>query len=63
MCCGCGQAMQRIGQDVAEKLDYQPGVFTVERHVRGKWACRCCEKELKRCSSPPATSTRREARR
>jgi hypothetical protein len=21
--------MQRIGQDVAEKLDYQPGVFTV----------------------------------
>jgi hypothetical protein len=41
---GCGQAMQRIGQDVAEKLDYQPGVFTVERHVRGKWACRCCQK-------------------
>ena len=42
--CGCGQAMQRIGQDVAEKLDYQPGVFTVERHVRGKWVCACCEK-------------------
>lgn len=42
--CGCGQAMQRIGEDVAEKLDYQPGVFTVERHVRGKWVCACCEK-------------------
>ncbi len=42
--CGCGQAMQRIGEDVAEKLDYQPGVFTVERHVRGKWVCGCCEK-------------------
>lgn len=42
--CGCGQPMQRIGEDVAEKLDYQPGVFTVERHVRGKWACRCCQK-------------------
>ena len=42
--CGCGQAMQRIGQDVAEKLDYVPGVFTVERHVRGKWVCKCCEK-------------------
>ena len=40
--CGCGQPMRRIGEDVAEKLDYQPGVFTVERHVRGKWACRCC---------------------
>jgi len=42
--CGCGQVMQRIGEDVAEKLDYQPGVFTVERHVRGKWVCGCCEK-------------------
>jgi len=42
--CSCGQPMQRFGQDVAERLDYQPGVFTVERHVRGKWACRCCEK-------------------
>jgi transposase len=35
--------MKRIGEDVAEKLDYQPGVFTVERHVRGKWACAQCE--------------------
>ena len=43
---GCGQPMQRIGEDVAEKLDCQPGVFTVERHVRGKRVCRCCEKIL-----------------
>ena len=50
--CGCGQPMQRIGQDVAEKLDYQPGVFTVERHVRGKWACRCCQK-LVQAPVPP----------
>lgn len=41
---GCGQPMQRFGEDVAERLDYQPGVFSVERHVRGKWACRCCER-------------------
>jgi len=41
--CGCGQPLQRIGEDVAEKLDYQPGVFTVERHIRGKWVCKCCE--------------------
>jgi len=39
----CGQAMRRIGEDVAEKLDYQPGVFTVHRHVRGKWVCTCCQ--------------------
>lgn len=42
--CGCGCQMQRIGEDVSEKLDYQPGVFSVERHVRGKWACRHCER-------------------
>lgn len=42
--CACGCAMKRIGQDVAERLDYEPGVFTVERHVRGKWACAHCQK-------------------
>jgi len=41
--CGCGCQMKRVGEDVAEKLDYQPGVFSVERHVRGKWACAKCE--------------------
>lgn len=40
---GCGCQMKRIGEDVAEKLDYVPGVFTVERHVRGKWACAKCQ--------------------
>jgi transposase len=50
--CGCGQAMQRIGEDVAEKLDYQPGVFSVERHVRGKWVCRCCEKLVQAAVAP-----------
>lgn len=35
--------MQRIGEDVAEKLDYTPGTFTVERHIRRKWACAHCE--------------------
>ena len=41
--CRCGCQMKRIGQDVAEKLDYVPGVFSVERHIRGKWACAKCE--------------------
>ena len=40
---GCGCALKRIGEDVSEKLDYMPGVFTVERHVRGKWACVRCQ--------------------
>lgn len=41
--CKCGCAMKRIGEDVSEKLDYVPGVFAVERHIRGKWVCAECE--------------------
>ncbi len=41
--CRCACQLKRIGEDVAEKLDYMPGVFTVERHIRGKWICAQCE--------------------
>ena len=41
--CRCGCQLKRIGEDVTEKLDYTPGVATVERHVRGKWACSDCK--------------------
>ena len=41
--CGCGCQMIHIGDDVSEKLDYDPGTFTVERHIRSKWACKSCE--------------------
>ena len=39
----CGRPMQRIGQDVSEKLDIIPAKFFVHRHIYGKWACRCCQ--------------------
>src|SRR5271165_190118 len=42
--CSCGCSLERIGEDISEKLDYTPGVFTVERHIRGKWVCRDCER-------------------
>ena len=41
--CGCGEPMQRVGEDVSERLDIIPAEFIVHRHVRGKWACRCCQ--------------------
>lgn len=41
--CTCGCALKRIGEDVSEKLDYTPGVFTVEQHIGGKWVCDQCE--------------------
>jgi transposase len=40
---GCGQAMARIGEDISERLDIVPAEFFVQRHVRGKWACKCCQ--------------------
>lgn len=41
--CACGQPLQRIGEDVSEQLDCVPAQFFVHRHIRGKYACRCCE--------------------
>jgi transposase len=41
--CTCGCQLKRVGEDVSEKLDYTPGVLTVQRHVRGKWACSECQ--------------------
>ena len=41
--CSCGCALTRIGEDISEKLAYEPGVFTVERHIRGKWVCAQCQ--------------------
>lgn len=40
--CPCGCQLLRIGEDVSEKLDYTLGLFSVERHIRGKWVCKQC---------------------
>jgi transposase len=39
----CGQPLQRVGEDISERLDIVPAQFLVHRHIRGKWACRCCQ--------------------
>jgi transposase len=43
-CEHCGGEMQRIGEDVAEVLEYVPARFKVIRHVRPKLACSRCER-------------------
>jgi transposase len=35
--CTSGCELKRIGEDVSEKLDCTPGVFTAARHARSKW--------------------------
>jgi transposase len=39
----CGQPMVRVGEDISERLDIIPAQFFVQRQIRGKWACRCCQ--------------------
>jgi transposase len=43
-CPDCGAAMRKIGEDVAEILDYVPARFRVIQHVRPKLACPACER-------------------
>jgi transposase len=50
--CDCGQPMVRVGEDVSEKLDIVPAQFFVHRHVRGKWACKCCQVLLQEPVAP-----------
>ena len=42
-CPDCGAAMRKIGEDVAEVLEYVPARFRVIQHVRPKLACPHCE--------------------
>lgn len=50
--CACGEAMVRIGEDVSERLDIVPAEFFVHRHIRGKWACKCCQKLVQEPAEP-----------
>jgi transposase len=42
-CGDCGGALKVLGEDVTEELDYLPGRFVVNRIVRPRMACKCCE--------------------
>jgi transposase len=43
-CPDCGAMMKKIGEDVAEVLEYVPASFKVIRHVRPKLACAACQR-------------------
>lgn len=42
-CPSCGGRLKRVGEDVTEELEYVPGRFVVNRIVRPRMACACCE--------------------
>jgi transposase len=41
--CGCGATLDRIGEDISEKLDVIPSVIRVIKHIRPKYVCKQCE--------------------
>jgi transposase len=48
----CGQPMVRVGEDVSERLDIIPAQFFVQRQIRGKWACKCCQLLVQEPAAP-----------
>ena len=41
--CECGCRKQVIGEETSEQLDCVPAQFFVHLHIRGKYACVCCQ--------------------
>ena len=41
--CSCGCNRRKIGEDIVEKIDYQPATLKVIEHVTPKYACKNCE--------------------
>jgi transposase len=48
-CSACGGALKTLGEDTTEELEYVPGRFVVNRIIRPRMACSCCDAI---CQSP-----------
>lgn len=42
-CSKCGGSLKTLGEDITEELEYVPGRFVVNKFVRPRMACSCCE--------------------
>jgi transposase len=51
--CACGHTRTRIGEDVSEKLEYEPASFVVIETVRPKYACPQCHEGIVEAPAPP----------
>jgi transposase len=51
--CACGHTRTRIGEDVSEKLEYDPASFVVIETVRPKYACPHCHEGVIEAPAPP----------
>jgi transposase len=41
--CVCGAVLTKIGEETSEKLEITPPVIFVDKIIRPKYSCRCCE--------------------
>lgn len=48
-CSACGGSLKTLGEDITEELEYVPGRFVVNRIIRPRMACSCCDAI---CQSP-----------
>ena len=46
-CAADGTALERIGEEIAEQLDFKPAQLRVIRNIRPKYACPCCRQGVK----------------
>ena len=53
--CPQGHALRRIGEEISEQLDCEPTRFFVHRHIRGKYACACCQTVLAAAMPAPCS--------
>ena len=54
VCAKDGTALERIGEEICEQLDYKPAQVRVLRHIRPKYACPCCREGVKIAPTPLA---------
>jgi len=53
-CCGsCGTELSKIREEKSEQLEFIPASFKVIEHVRGVYACKCCEESMQRSPKTP----------
>jgi transposase len=53
VCARDGTALERIGEEVCEQLEFIPAQLRVLRHVRPKYACKTCRTGIHTAPMPP----------
>lgn len=51
-CAKDGTALERIGEEISEQLDYRPAQVRVIRHIRPKYACPYCRQGVQIAPTP-----------